>query len=110
MAKINMLSHCRVEHYCPACKEMHQLAVEGCNGPSWTFNGDTDKPTFWPSVAHRQNWRTVNGKDIPSEEYLTCHYFITRGQIQFCDDCPHELCGQTVDMPDIPEEKNDNIP
>jgi len=34
----------------------------------------------------------------------TCHYFIRRGEIQFLSDCYHELKGQTVPLPDIPEE------
>ena len=112
MAKIVFKPNCRVAHWCPACKEMHDLAIEGCGGPTWTYNGNPDQPTFWPSVAHRQNWRfdPKKGKDVPSDDHLVCHYFITNGQIQYCDDCPHELCGQTVPMPDIPETKNDNCP
>lgn len=34
-----------------------------------------------------------------------CHYFIRGGKIEFCGDSTHNLSGQTVDLPDIPEGK-----
>lgn len=78
--------------YCPGCKYDHALAIrqyqEGGN-PQWNFNGDVDKPTFSPSLL-------VFGGD-PDRR---CHTFIKKGQIQFLDDCFHELKGQTVEIPD----------
>ena len=33
-----------------------------------------------------------------------CHSFIRDGQFVFLMDCDHELKGQTVDIPPLPEE------
>jgi hypothetical protein len=35
-----------------------------------------------------------------------CHYFIRAGKIEFCGDSPHNLAGQTVDLPDWPYAPN----
>lgn len=85
-------------HYCPACKIMHAIAVEHplANGARWSFvNGDTDKPTFTPSV--RITYPTI------VKNARVCHYIITDGIIDFCDDCTHELKGQKVPLPFIPK-------
>lgn len=75
--------------YCPGCKFPHGLNVSANEpGPRWTFNGDENKPTFEPSVLV---WA--------SDPAQRCHLFIRNGQIQFLDDCFHELRGQTVDLP-----------
>jgi hypothetical protein len=34
-----------------------------------------------------------------------CHYRVTAGQLEFYPDCTHDLKGQTVAMPDIPEDE-----
>lgn len=83
--------------WCPGCEEAHVV------GPSWTFNGDYDRPTFSPSIK-------VTGKrKITDAEYdrimagekleipdMCCHSFIRDGQIEFLGDCTHPLAGQTV--------------
>lgn len=83
------------EHYCPACEHIHQIAVVQPfkNGAQWSFNGDFDRPTFNPSIAI--------AAQIPTAR---CHYFIRDGKIEYCGDCYHDLSGQVVDLPDIPEE------
>lgn len=89
----------RLMFWCPGCDEAHVI------GPSWSFNGDYDRPTFSPSVK-------VTGKRrITDEEYerimagetveipdMCCHSFVTDGQIQFLVDCTHALAGQTVPL------------
>lgn len=83
------------EHWCPGCEVMHPIASDGTrfrNGASWTFNGNAERPTFSPSVNV--------GPGTP----LQCHYFIREGQIQFCGDSQHALKGQTVNLPDIPDD------
>lgn len=92
---------------CPGCKTIHQIYVEGgaSVGPEWTFNGDEAKPTFSPSlkvthrhpVGHDNDNPAPAGYDGPYQEDV-CHSFITDGQIQFLEDCFHELAGQTVPM------------
>lgn len=34
---------------------------------------------------------------------MVCHCFIVAGQWQFLGDCTHELAGQTVDLPLLPD-------
>lgn len=83
-------------HWCPACNEPHGIALKraGRVGPSWSFNGDHELPTFYPSIL----CFTVEG----NQRQTLCHYFITNGMIQFCSDNPHDLNGQTVTLPDWP--------
>ena len=81
------------EHWCPGCESMHQIAVETPfrNGARWSWDGNVFSPTFSPSINC--------GPGTP----CCCHYFIKAGKIEFCGDSHHELRGQTVDLPDIPE-------
>ena len=92
-----------VAHWCPACEKHHQIWVG--RPQDWTFDGNVDAPTFSPSVKV-----TYNGKDAdqiwPGERRAPsacCHYFIRAGQIEFCGDSTHELAGQTVPLPDLPD-------
>lgn len=87
-------------HFCPACREMHDYAVEGPfrNGAQWSFNGDYERPTFTPSM--RIVWGM--GGDRPDKQ---CHYFVTDGQIRYCADSTHALAGLTVNLSDVPQQK-----
>lgn len=83
--------------HCPACKCGHlfnnaEHPTKG--GASWTFNGNTEKPTFTPSmlITWENPWR--GSKDV-------CHSYVTDGKIQFLPDCTHALAGQTVDLEDV---------
>lgn len=69
--------------YCPGCGEHH--------GPndSWCFNGDTERPTFSPSIL-------VQGGNERGD--TRCHMFVRDGQIQYLSDCTHALAGTTVPM------------
>lgn len=106
----------RVGFFCPGCREMHQLRIEGASPGCWGFNGDYDRPTFTPSVLVR-GIRAPNG-DVMTEaeeaEYdaifasggreaalasrfgSRCHSFVTDGAIRFLDDCTHDLRNQTA--------------
>lgn len=71
--------------FCPGCRCGHRVTT-----PPWTFNGDLVSPTIRNSVL-------VNaGKACPTQP--VCHSFVTDGQIQFLNDCTHELAGQTVPL------------
>lgn len=70
--------------FCPGCKCGHGFVVD-----RWTFNGDYEKPTFNPSMLVNQ--------DNPARR---CHSFVRDGNIQFLNDCFHELAGQTVPLED----------
>lgn len=98
------------EHYgwrffCPGCKENHVV------GTGWGFNGNHDRPTFTPSinvtgtklaVSDEETMSLVRQgvKNLPKAETV-CHSFITDGEIQYLNDCTHELAGQTVELPEL---------
>ena len=86
-------------HWCPACNQMHDFAVEGTfrNGARWSFNGSGDAPSFSPSM----NISVGPYGDGKIDRY---HYFLTDGRIQYLGDSTHTLVGQTVDCPDVPAE------
>lgn len=78
-------------HFCPGCKWMHVIYTDPKaqpNGHVWQFDGNMEAPTFSPSV-------NIVGQ---------CHYYLRAGRIEFMSDCRHTLAGQTVDLPDIPED------
>ena len=80
--------------WCPACAQLHVITVrrvEGYQGPVWDWNNNAERPTFSPSIKH--DWG--QGK--------VCHYFVREGRIQYCSDSTHDLAGQTVELPDVPE-------
>jgi hypothetical protein len=82
-------------YFCPGCKSHHAPYIsphKSPNGSSWKFSGDEEKPTFSPSILTRVN--RSDGK------LMICHSFIVYGNIQYLDDCTHELAGQTVPIPE----------
>lgn len=80
---------------CPGCHTCHAWYTK--NGPlddngkpqNWTFNGDLDSPTIFPSL-------NVNTK----HKEARCHSWIRSGKITFLGDSFHALKGQTVEIPD----------
>lgn len=76
---------------CPGCKMSHGFNING-PGPIWKFNGDMIKPTISPSLLVKYGNR--KGDQI-------CHSFIRDGNIQFLNDCTHDLAGQTVPIPEF---------
>lgn len=98
-------------YLCP-CGDIHALDAK------WTFNGDTEKPTFSPSVLVRSGhyaphagpddcWCTYKpepGETVPFTCYL-CHSFVRDGMVEFLGDCTHGLKGQTAAIPDWPYDK-----
>lgn len=85
-------------HWCPGCKELHQIVARPSkqpNGASWDFNLDLEKPTFSPSIK-------VSGGRTGG---VLCHYFLKQGILDFCGDSAHSLKGQKVPLPDIPAEE-----
>jgi|SRR5271157_470243 len=94
-------------HWCPACDEMHPLPDR------WQFNGNLEKPTFIPSFRHTgykkhiengvwtDPWwdRDAAGNVIPS----CCHYVLTDGVMNFCNDCTHGMSNEKIPMPNLPD-------
>lgn len=107
--------------WCPGCRDAHGIPIK--ESPSrkviWGFNGNVEKPTFTPSILARWTRLTAEGERMikekiplaegqtkyPSED-IVCHSFVTDGMIQFLSDSNHELSGQTVPIPDWPENEN----
>lgn len=85
--------------YCPGCKTLHSF------GTSWKFNGDTEKPTFTPSLLVFLPERTYISDGVTKRrpKRTLCHLFLTAGELKYCSDSPHELSGKTVDLPNIDE-------
>ena len=80
---------------CPGCKIWHSFRVKGkAPTPVWTWDGDLEKPTFSPSLLVQFGWE--NGKHTKR-----CHSFVRGGNIQFLNDCTHELAGQTIPLEQI---------
>lgn len=85
----NVHAYTQYWFHCPGCKHSHAFTVGDGDGPRWSFNGDLANPTFEPSL--------LCNRDYPATR---CHCFVRNGQIQFLDDCFHELKGMTIDLPD----------
>ena len=104
---------------CPGCGEEHTVRINSAERPSWTWNGDVERPTLTPSVLNRSGhylpdhqgegcWCTYNeerreaGESEAPFRCRQCHSFVRDGRIEFLKDCSHDLAGQTVDLPEIP--------
>lgn len=79
----------RFAFYCPGCSAYHIINTAKGNLPRHTITGPLSKPTVRASVLSKGDTRI--GKPH-------CHSFITRGRIEFLEDCTHNLAGQTVDL------------
>lgn len=90
-------------HWCPGCEHAHIIYTEPGRRPTWTWNGSVERPTTTPSVRFFTTY-DENHERLPNNgERTLCHYFLTDGQLVFCGDSPHRFAGQTVPLPDIPE-------
>ena len=81
--------------WCPGCKTAHGVwtSKPAPSGARWSWNGDTVRPTFEPSIV--VNVEYPQGRDVPPKR-LVCHSFVREGRIEFLGDCTHALAGQTV--------------
>lgn len=93
---------------CPGCKHIHTIPVDGSRG--WSFDEKTI--TLAPSLLQTSG-HYVTGQPQPPNCYLCnrtkeedtynyvcgrCHLFLRDGQLQFLNDCTHELADKTVPM------------
>ena len=85
--------------WCPGCNELHGFrtrAPQPRSGepsiPSWTYNGNPEKPTFTPSLRYLRHRADYPGCGPH------CHIIVTDGKLQFCADCEHKLAGTTIDL------------
>ena len=94
----------RYNHWCPACKEIHQFAVEQPfnNGAKWTWNNDPVRPHFSPSMNITCGpWFKDNEDTVGTVE--VCHYFLHHGILRYLSDCTHEFAGKEIELPEIPK-------
>lgn len=115
MAKVKKDNNGFIAFKCPGCGFTHSLnVVPGKSPHCWKFNGKFDKPTFHPSILERcghyvpkqpQPPNCVFCTEAAKEGYepicMTCHSWVTDGNIQFLNDCTHALAGKTVPLPEI---------
>lgn len=87
----------RIWIFCPGCEEAHAVRVNSKVQPNWTWNGSLESPTFSPSLLC-----TVKYGE-PGKPDRVCHSFIKEGKMQFLNDCTHDLKGQTVPLPELPD-------
>jgi len=73
---------------CPGCNTVHVVNVDTTSRPAWSFNGDLEHPTFYPSL-------------LMNLAGLVCHSFVRNGLIAFMGDCSHDLKNKTVELGDI---------
>ncbi len=71
--------------WCPACKCGHMV-----NDKIWRIN--SGEVTITPSVLS-------NVKGINPNKPI-CHIFVTKGKIQYLNDCTHNMAGKTIEMED----------
>jgi hypothetical protein len=71
--------------HCPPCGYTHPFRIKGA-GPTWTWNGSMERPTFDPSLR-------IMDPQKP------CHLNLVDGQIKYHGDCWHELKGTSIPCP-----------
>lgn len=111
----------RVAWWCPGCDEAHAITVEGAG--AWGWDGNTDAPTFTPSVKVDGFVLTLAGRALLSKDQAdgtrrgegftydrvatVCHSFVKAGRMEFLGDCTHSMAGQTVEIPAWPSHYDD---
>lgn len=89
--------------WCPACEETVRITDK------WGWNGNTERPTFTPSIlltgvqwgVNDSFYKPKHNIVAPGEK-IVCHSFLTDGVWNFLNDCTHDMAGQQVPMVDLP--------
>ena len=84
--------------YCPGCRCLHSfdVALDHKQTPKFFgWNGDCVRPTFTPWLLYPDLQQELEGG---GSKRGRCHLFVRDGNIQFLDDCTHELAGKTVPL------------
>jgi hypothetical protein len=92
-----------IAHWCPGCKELHLIHLTEKNwiGAKWEWDGNLVQPSIKPSVHI-----IVRDPDGEIKDEV-CHYHLRNGQLEFVNDCTHELKGVTMPLPPLPEHYRD---
>lgn len=91
--------------WCPGCDDLHQVS------DSWEVDDVDGTLTISPSVLVYERKKLINEElewdALLAPENVTiaprCHSFVRGSRIEFLTDSTHELAGQTVDLPELPE-------
>ncbi len=115
--KLRSMEGGHIAFWCPGCNQAHTIRLRTDTTDGWGYCGNVESPTFTPSVLCRSgHYAPINaGKDCwctfeerngnkPAFTCYQCHLFVTKGKILFLTDCSHALAGQTVDLPDFPDD------
>ncbi len=81
---------------CPACKVSHAIrtACQDDGAQVLDFNGDLDKPTFYPAVL-------APSIDEATGQPIICHFYVTAGRIRYLPDCTHDQAGKEIELPNL---------
>lgn len=90
-------------HWCPGCEMIHPVHIGMPNhlGAKWTYNEIPDCPTLSPSV-------NISLGTTAAGIERRCHYWLRNGKLEFCSDTTHEYSGQTINLPDLPWDEQDD--
>lgn len=91
--------------WCPGCDDLHMVSE------AWQVTGAGESLTISPSVLVYERQKLINeGLEwdallAPENKVTTprCHSFVRNGHIEFLNDSTHELAGQTVAVPELPD-------
>lgn len=101
--------------YCAGCDMQHVVHLTEPGYPSWSFNGDNEKPTFEPSILVSWDQRSKENRmardlfkaqvgreptmdELPYDVHNVCHSFVRDGMIQYLSDCTHRLANNTLPL------------
>lgn len=86
--------------WCAGCDTHHRFVTKAGTGegeagqPVWQFDGNTERPTFSPSLLCNGNMKP---EDLhPNTTSHRCHLFLRAGMVQYLNDCTHSLAGKTI--------------
>lgn len=98
--------------WCPGCQDLHSVVIAPGR---WSWNNDSDHPTFSPGVHVTSGhytpdfkpgeacWCTFNAahpREPSSFRCINCNSFVIEGLIHFGQDCTHKLAGQRIPIPE----------
>jgi hypothetical protein len=84
---------------------LHMLPINTeAKAPAWTFDGNLDAPTLWPSIltAHEHARRPGPTGELLEQPFV-CHSFIKEGVFDFLSDCTHQHKGDKIPMVPLPD-------
>jgi hypothetical protein len=88
---------------CPGCKDVHVINLDSSrplNQSYWEFNGNIDFPTITGAI---RVWSESRERGKLKLVKKVCEFEVKGGCIIYNADTTHELAGQTVPLPPLPD-------